>query len=83
MIRSAVLAFAAGTALVASPGSVLSPTVVDRPAQAENSAAPSLITTDRAGYPASNIGGQTQQHRSAAAALGGAAGAAAMTMEYQ
>jgi hypothetical protein len=74
MIRSTVFAFAAGTALVATPGSVYAPSV-DGPAAPGAMAA----STDPTGSSSS----QSQPHRSAAAALGVAAGSVAVATRYQ
>jgi hypothetical protein len=74
MIRSTVFAFAAGTALVATPGSIHSPSV-DGPAVPGAIAAP----TD----PAPSNSNPPQWHRSAAAALGVAVGSVAVSMRYQ
>jgi hypothetical protein len=74
MIRSTVFAFAAGTALVASPGSVHSPSV-------DGPAGPAAIAA--ATDPTGSNSHQPQQHRSAAAALGEAVGAVAVAMRYQ
>jgi hypothetical protein len=74
MIRSTVFAFAAGTALVATPGSVHPPSV-DGPAAPGAIAAP----TD----PTASNGNPPQSHRSAAAALGVAVGSVAVSMRYQ
>lgn len=84
MIRSAVLAFAAGTALIASPGFILWPTAEDRPAQADGPAAPPLVDAPMAADLRIDADpGSDPDRGSAAAALGLAAGAAAATMRYQ
>ena len=74
MIRSTVFAFAAGTALVASPGSVHSPSV-DGPAASGRHRSLNIPTGSNSSQP--------RQHRSAAAALGEAVGAVAVAMRYQ
>ncbi|MGF6231108.1 hypothetical protein QFZ27_005063 [Inquilinus ginsengisoli] len=74
MIRSTVFAFAAGTALVATPGSVHSPSV-------DGPAAPGAIAASTG--PTASNSSPAQPHRSAAAALGVAVGSVAVAMRYQ
>ena len=92
MIRSTALAFAAGTALAATSGFVaLAPGHQDGQIQAAQRCAacdqgdPAVLNasfiSDDAARPLNS--GSNGQHRSAAAALGFAVGAAAATMRYQ